>query len=106
MRDCCADAAVWAFRMPVHPHCFLLLARAATSGSCAVQGADAPGVSCPGNIGLSAAEALDMCFVAGSNPRVRLFDLSEFNPAVDDYRTGRLVANMWYWFCMGVASRK
>ena len=71
-----------------------------------MQGADAPGVSCPGNIGLSAAEALDMCFVAGSNPRVRLFDLSEFNPAVDDYRTGRLVANMWYWFCMGVASRK
>lgn len=47
-----------------------------------------------------------MCFVAGSDPRVRLFDLSEFNPAVDDYRTGRLVANMWYWFCMGVAARK
>ena len=70
-----------------------------------VQGADAPGVSCPGTIGLTAAEALDICFVAGSHPRVRLFDLSEFNPAVDSYRTGRLVTNMWLWFCMGVASR-
>ena len=46
-----------------------------------------------------------MCFVAGSHPRVRLFDLSEFNPRIDDYRTGRLVCNMWYYFCMGVASR-
>jgi len=71
-----------------------------------VTGADAPGVSCPGTIGLTAQEALDMCFVAGRNPRVRLFDLSEFNPHADEYRTGRLVANMWYWFNMGVAQRE
>lgn len=70
-----------------------------------VSGADAPGVSCPGTVGLTAAEALDMCYVAGRCPKVRLFDLSEFNPLIDSYRTGRLVTNMWYWFCMGVASR-
>lgn len=46
----------------------------------AVGGADAPGVSCPGTVGLTAADALDICFAAGRNPRVKLFDLSEFNP--------------------------
>lgn len=46
----------------------------------AVGGADAPGVSCPASFGLTAAEACDMCLVAGANPRVRLMDLSEFNP--------------------------
>lgn len=71
----------------------------------AVTGADAPGVSCPGTIGLTAQEAIAMCFVAGSNPRVKLFDLSEFNPKVDEYRTGRLVANMFYSFCLGVTTR-
>lgn len=45
-----------------------------------VIGSDAPGVSCPGTIGLTAQEALAMCFVAGANPRVKMFDLSEFNP--------------------------
>ena len=71
-----------------------------------VTGADAPGVSCPGTIGLSAHDALFMAYAAGLNPRVRLFDLSEFNPKMDEYRTGRLVANMFYYFCLGVASRK
>jgi formiminoglutamase len=37
---------------------------------------------------------------------VALFDLSEFNPDIEDYRTGRLVANMFYHFCAGVALRK
>jgi formiminoglutamase len=72
----------------------------------AVTGADAPGVSCPGTIGLSAHDALFMAYSAGLNPRVRLFDLSEFNPKFDEYRTGRLVANMFYYFCLGVAGRK
>jgi formiminoglutamase len=71
-----------------------------------VSGADAPGVSCPGTVGLTAQEALDMCFVAGRHPRVRLFDLSEFNPLADDYRTGRLVANMYYFFAQGLAQRQ
>eukprot|EP01101_Sappina_pedata_P010129 TRINITY_DN6303_c0_g1_i1.p2 TRINITY_DN6303_c0_g1~~TRINITY_DN6303_c0_g1_i1.p2 ORF type:complete len:316 (-),score=121.55 TRINITY_DN6303_c0_g1_i1:1-864(-) len=70
-----------------------------------VRGSDAPGVSAPGVIGLSAQEALEICFEAGRCPKVKLFDLSEFNPTVEDYRTGKLVTNMFVYFAMGVARR-
>eukprot|EP00028_Trichosphaerium_sp_Am-I-7-wt_P006781 CAMPEP_0168536818 /NCGR_PEP_ID=MMETSP0405-20121227/19850_1 /TAXON_ID=498012 /ORGANISM="Trichosphaerium sp, Strain Am-I-7 wt" /LENGTH=308 /DNA_ID=CAMNT_0008565045 /DNA_START=206 /DNA_END=1132 /DNA_ORIENTATION=+ len=70
-----------------------------------INGADCPGVSCPANVGFSSQEALDICFAAGSNPKVRLMDVSEFNPTVESYRTGRLVAQMFYHFLLGVASR-
>ena len=71
-----------------------------------ISGADCPGVSAPGVRGLSAQDALDICFAAGQHPRVRLFDLSEYNPTVESYRTGKLVATMFYYFCLGVAARK
>jgi len=70
-----------------------------------ISGADAPGVSCPATIGLSAQEALDICFCAGQCKKVKLFDVSEFNPKIEDYRTGRLVANMFYFFVMGFSQR-
>jgi len=71
-----------------------------------VSSADAPGVSCPANIGLSAQEAVDICFTAGNYSKVRLFDLSEFNPEIEHYRTGRLVTLMFYNFVLGYAQRK
>ncbi|ORZ36274.1 hypothetical protein BCR44DRAFT_64128 [Catenaria anguillulae PL171] len=71
----------------------------------AVRSADAPGVSCASPLGLSAQMALDICYVAGSHPAVKLFDLSEFNPTIEEYRTGRLVAFMFYYFCLGLARR-
>jgi len=71
----------------------------------AVCGRDAPGVSAVGSVGLSSEEALNICVLAGSAPHVRLFDLSEFNPVVDEWRTGRMVVNMFYWFAMGVSRR-
>lgn len=71
-----------------------------------ITGADCPGVSAPGARGLSAEDALQICFTAGQHPRVKLFDLSEYNPAIESYRTGKLVATMFYYFCMGVAQRK
>jgi formiminoglutamase len=71
----------------------------------AVKSSDAPGVSAPGTVGLSAQDALEMCMCAGKNPKVRLFDLSEYNPAIEDYRTGRLVGTMFYYFALGIASR-
>jgi formiminoglutamase len=81
----------------------------------AVVGSDAPGVSAPGVAGLSAAEALQICFAAGSNPRVKLFDLSEYNPLAEPgcaadgiipgYRTGKLVAAMFYHFLLGFSTR-
>jgi formiminoglutamase len=70
-----------------------------------VQGADAPGVSCPSPIGLTAMEALEICRIAGAHCKVSLFDLSEFNPTVEDYRTGKLVTQMFYFFTLGVATR-
>ena len=36
----------------------------------------------------------------------RSMDVSEFNPAVEGYRTGRLVANLLYYFAIGVALRR
>ncbi|PRP81069.1 putative arginase, partial [Planoprotostelium fungivorum] len=71
----------------------------------AISGADCPGVSAVGTIGITAQEALDICYAAGRHPKVRLFDLSEYNPQVEAYRTGRLVANMFYFFSMGLAQR-
>eukprot|EP00002_Diphylleia_rotans_P011807 TRINITY_DN2322_c0_g1_i3.p1 TRINITY_DN2322_c0_g1~~TRINITY_DN2322_c0_g1_i3.p1 ORF type:complete len:253 (-),score=63.98 TRINITY_DN2322_c0_g1_i3:29-787(-) len=72
----------------------------------AVEGCHAPGVSCPATIGLSAEEALEICFEAGRSPKVRLFDLSEFNPTIEDYRTGRLVVFMFYYFLLGLSLRQ
>jgi len=67
---------------------------------------DAPGVSCPGIMGLRAKEAFEMAFSAGAHPKVDLFDLSEYNPLIEEERTGRLAVGIFYHFCLGVASRK
>jgi len=68
--------------------------------------AGAPGVSCPSPIGLTAQDALDICFVAGRDPHVRLFDLSELCPAAEGYVTPMLAAYMFYHFVMGLAVRQ
>jgi formiminoglutamase len=70
-----------------------------------VQGSDAPGVSCASPTGLTAQEAIEIAFEAGRCAKVGLFDVSEYNPAVEEYRTGRLLAMMFYYFCMGVTYR-
>ena len=71
-----------------------------------IQSSDCPGVSAPANFGLTATQATQMCLLAGQAPNVRLFDLSEFNPLIEDYRTARLVVVMLYFFAMGVVKRK
>ncbi len=72
----------------------------------AVRAAEAPGVSCPGVLGLTAAEALRLAFAAGAHPAVRLFDLSEYNPEIEDERTGRLAVALFYHFCLGLARQE
>lgn len=67
---------------------------------------DAPGVSCPAVIGLSARDALSIAELAGRHPAVDVFDLSEYNPTIESEKTGRLAAAMFYHFCLGFASRK
>ena len=71
-----------------------------------IRASDAPGVSCPGIMGLRAKEAFEIAFAAGAHPKVDLFDLSEYNPLIEDERTGRLAVGIFYHFCLGVASRK
>ncbi|MEE9240648.1 MAG: formimidoylglutamase, partial [bacterium] len=66
----------------------------------------APGVSCPGVLGLSAEDAVAIARHAGAHPAVALFDLSEYNPLIEEELTGRLAAAIFYYFCLGVASRK
>jgi formiminoglutamase len=71
-----------------------------------IAGSDAPGVSCPGVLGLSARDAISIAWQSGRHPLVSLFDLSEYNPIIEDERTGRLAAGLFYYFCLGVASRR
>lgn len=71
-----------------------------------ISGADCPGVSCPATIGLTADEAVHISMEAGKCPNVKLFDLSEMNPAIEDYRTPRLAVNMFYFFLLGYKMRK
>ena len=71
-----------------------------------IRASEAPGVSCPGIMGLRAKEAFEMAFAAGAHPKVDLFDLSEYNPVIEEERTGRLAVGLFYHFCLGVASRR
>jgi hypothetical protein len=71
-----------------------------------ISGADCPGVSCPATVGLTAFDAVSICFIAGLHPRVKLVDVSELNPVVEDYRSPRLVVNMFYYFLMGLSQRR
>ncbi len=55
--------------------------------------ADAPGVSAPNALGLSAAELCDVATLAGADPRTSVFEITEVNPLYDvDQRTARLAA--------------
>jgi formiminoglutamase len=60
----------------------------------AVNAAEAPGVSAPNPLGLSGAELCGLAALAGAEPRTRVVEFSEVNPAFDvDGRTARLSAS-------------
>lgn len=71
-----------------------------------IKSSDGPGVSAPGTLGLTAEEATEMCREAGKNKNVRLLDMSEFNPQIEEDRTARLIVHMFYNFLLGVAERQ
>ncbi len=65
--------------------------------------ADAPGVSAPNSLGLSAFECVEIARLAGQDPRSRLYEITEVNPAFDlDDRTSRLAALAVYQFVYSV----
>jgi formiminoglutamase len=70
-----------------------------------IDSAHCPGVSCPAPVGLTARQACQIAFIAGADPRVALIDVSEFNPLIEEYRTGRLVAAIFTNFAEGLATR-
>ena len=64
-----------------------------------VNAAEAPGVSAPNPLGLSGTELCEIAGAAGAEPRTRIVELSEVNPAFDvDGRTARLAAAaIWHY---------
>ena len=73
----------------------------------AVRAADAPGVSAPSPVGLSADDLTDLALLAGSDPRTRLVEFTEVNPLHDiDGRTARLAAVAMHRFLAGFAAQR
>lgn len=71
-----------------------------------IDSAFCPGVSSPSVIGgLTDLEAEEIMSVCGRSKKVRLLDLSEFNPAVEDVRTRKMVTTLFYRFCEAVSLR-
>jgi formiminoglutamase len=60
-------------------------------------------VSAPNSLGLSAFECVEVARLAGQDPRSRLYEITEVNPAFDlDDRTSRLAALAIYQFIYSV----
>lgn len=70
-----------------------------------VRAADAPGVSAPNPCGMTAEELCRIAAVAGGEPRTRVVEISEVNPAFDvDGRTARLAAAAIYHYLAALAA--
>jgi formiminoglutamase len=70
-----------------------------------VNAAEAPGVSAPNALGLSGAELCELAALAGAEPRTRVVEISEVNPAFDvDGRTSRLAAAAIWHYLAAVAA--
>ena len=71
-----------------------------------IKASDCPGVSCPANTGLTAEDALEIMRAAGKSNSVKLVDMSEMNPVIEDYITPRLAVQMAYNFLIGFCQRR
>ncbi len=60
------------------------------------------------NGGFKTEEALQMMFDIGLllGENLVSVDISEYNPCVEDWRTGRLVVTLFYYFVLGFAKSK
>ncbi len=68
-----------------------------------VRAADAPGVSAPGPIGLTAEEFINLAGFAGNLGETKIIEFTEVNPNFDiDNRTAKLVAIAMHNFCRSV----
>jgi formiminoglutamase len=64
-----------------------------------VNASEAPGVSAPNPLGMAGAELCELAALAGAEPRTRIVEFTEVNPAFDmDGRTSRLAAvAIWHY---------
>jgi formiminoglutamase len=51
--------------------------------------------------GLTSEEAVEIMYVAGKDKRVKSLDVTDYNPTIDDYRSGYMVGNLIYYFSLG-----
>ncbi len=65
-----------------------------------VRAADAPGVSAPSPVGLTAEEFIELAKFGGENEQTKIIEFTEVNPNFDiDNRTAKLVAVAMHKFC-------
>ena len=73
----------------------------------AVRSTDAPGASAGSPNGLSAQDVAKIAHLAGRTERVRLLDILETCPPLDqDGRTASLAADILFWFLKGMCERR
>jgi formiminoglutamase len=66
----------------------------------------APGVTETNSVeGLTGEEATEIALLSGRCGKLRLMDLTEFNPRIEDYKTGRLATSILYYFLLGLHER-
>ena len=69
--------------------------------------ADAPGVSAPSPIGLTAFEFIELAEFAGKNRQTKIIEFTEMNPSFDiDNRTAKLVAAAIHAFCRAFSRKQ
>jgi formiminoglutamase len=54
---------------------------------------------------ITSEEILEAMLMFGRNPRVKIIDITEFNPSVEDYNSSLLILNMIYYYLLGFASK-
>ena len=56
--------------------------------------------------GFSTEEAIEICYLSGFLlGKLVAIDINEYNPFVEDWKTGRMVASMFYYFALGYSQR-
>ena len=73
----------------------------------AVKAEWAPGVSCPSPaFGISGRELMEMAESIGQKTRVKIVTVSEYNPAIEKFKTGTLVNQVFYSLLVGLAKKR
>lgn len=64
------------------------------------------GVSIPCVQGFSTEEIVETCHLVGLNEaKLVAIDVTDYNPFIEDWSTGRLLVTMFYYFAMGLSVR-